>query len=188
MKRIIVWLLAVVAACALIGCAPVQNEAVDSGTEQQEEIPVILVDEQRTSEIEGYFKLTIGTDKDTYQQGENIVCCATLTYIGDEDSITLTGNPPVVFDVYNEKYYGTSQAQADEEVTFKKGEAVRYDLTAVQWEDADYDKANKDEYGDQQGLQLLPGEYEIDVSVAATLPDGEKYEQDNVWANIKVTE
>lgn len=175
-----------VAASALIGCAPVQEETQDN--ENEEEISVILVDEQRTSEIEGYFKLTIGTDKDTYKQGEEIVCCATLTYIGDEDSITLTGNPPVVFDVYNDDYYGTSQEQADYEVTLEKGEAVRYDLTVVHWDDADYDKAYKDEYGSQQGFRLLPGKYEIDVSVSVTMPDGEMYEQDNVWANITVTE
>lgn len=118
--------------------------------------------DSRESVSEGYFKLTIHTDKDTFTEGEAIDCWAELEYIGDEDSITVyVFGDPIEMDMTGEDvtydnsstYYYTD----GETLTLYKGMPIRCTLAECL----------------PKSSSVLPGRYQIDAWANLALsPDG----------------
>jgi len=118
--------------------------------------------DSRESVSEGYFKLTIHTDKDTFMEGEAIDCWAELEYIGDADSITVYVYDDLITmemtgeDIYYESSSGWAMGNG-ETLTLYKGKPVRYTLA---------DSLPK-------SASVKPGRYEIDAWAYVGLsPDG----------------
>ncbi len=106
--------------------------------------------DNRESVSEGYFKLTIHTEKDTFAQGEPIDCEAELTYIGDQDSITVyVYGDPITMDMTSEDtWYETSaDVYTEDTLVLKKGEPVRCTLSESL----------------PKSSSVLPGKYQIDA-------------------------
>ena len=149
-------LAALVAACALLlgGCLMmdlIDSESYDGYTS---------FTDSRESISEGYFKMTIHTDKDTFAQGETIDCWTEIEYIGEEDSITVYvyGNP-VEMDMTGESVYYSSSGYYDvgDTLTLYKGVPVRFTLAECL----------------PKSSSVLPGQYEIDAWATLGLsPDG----------------
>lgn len=118
--------------------------------------------DNRQSVSEGYFKLTIHTDKDQFAQGEAINCWAELEYIGDQDSITVYVNgDPIEMDMNGKDVsYNSSEIisiGAQKTLTLQKGVPIRRTLTESL----------------PKSSSVLPGQYEIDASASLSLsPDG----------------
>ena len=118
--------LTVVCAAALSGCmmSGLFNDFYDNN--------YTSFTDMRESVSEGYFKLTIHTNKDTFTQAETIDCWAELTYIGDQDSITVyTYGDPITMNMSGEDTWYTSSEDActSETLTLKKGVPIRCTLT-----------------------------------------------------------
>jgi hypothetical protein len=114
--------------------------------------------DNRTIVSEGFFSLTIHTDKDTFAHGETIDCWAELEYIGDMDSITVyTYGDPITMDMISEDTNYTSSSWefvgSDETLTLKKGQPLRVTLA---------DSLPK-------STSVLPGKYEIDAYASVSL-------------------
>ncbi len=116
--------------------------------------------DMRESVSEGYFRLTIHTDKDEFKQGETIDCWAEVEYIGDKDSITVYtyGNLIGMDMTGGNVYYSSSDsAYKDGTLTLKKGEPYRCTLAEVL----------------PKSKSVLPAQYEIDAYTNIGLsPDG----------------
>jgi hypothetical protein len=116
--------------------------------------------DMRESVSEGYFKLTIHTDKDEFAKGETIDCWAELEYIGDADSITVyVSGDPITMDMTGEEvYYSASEFIFKEDtLTLEKGVPVRCTLAEAL----------------PKSKSVLPGKYRIDAYTDLSLsPDG----------------
>lgn len=112
--------------------------------------------DMRESVTEGYFKLTIHTDKDEFKKDEAIDCWAELEYIGDEDSITVyVSGEAITMDMNGDRaYYSSSPGFWEQKMlTMEKGKPIRYTLA---------DSLPKSQ-------SVLPGEYEIDATANVSL-------------------
>ena len=115
--------------------------------------------DMRESITEGYFKLTIHTDKDTFAQGETIDCWAEIEYIGDQDSITVynTYGLPITMDMYggNVSYSSSTwiYENTEDTLTLVKNQPVRCTLSESV----------------PHSSSPLPGTYEIDAYVNLSL-------------------
>lgn len=145
-------LLAAMCAAMLSGCFPLDMmDGEYYGTDFKD---------SRESVSEGYFKLTIHTDKDEFVKGETIDCWAELEYIGNEESITvyLSGDP-ITMEMTGEKVYYSAPGffYTEEKLTLKKGEPIRCTL----------------EKALPKSKSVLPGQYEIAAYASLSLsPDG----------------
>jgi hypothetical protein len=132
--------------------------------------------DMRESISDGYFKLTIHTNKDTFAQGEPIDCEAELTYIGDQDSITVyVYGDPITMDMTGKDtwYESTNHAYQEDTLVLKKGEPIRCTLTECL----------------PKSASVLPGKYEIDAYAGFGLsPDGAVSYNGYVSAVIVVVE
>lgn len=167
---------ALVCACALLlgGCLPV---AALLGEEFNDDGGYYTGSDMRESVSEGYFKMTIHTDKDEFAKGEKIDCWAELEYIGDQDSITVyaCGNPIEMDMTSGDVSYSSSSDMycSDEKLTMKKGEPIRCTLAECL----------------PKSASVLPGQYEIDAYAYLDLsPDGSVCYNGNVSAVIVVKE
>ena len=107
--------------------------------------------DMRESVTDGYFRLTIHTDKDEFVKGETIDCWAEIEYIGDEDSITVyTYGDIITLDMTGDDVYYSSSGSygSDEQLTLRKGVPVRYTLAESL----------------PKSSSVLPGQYEIDAN------------------------
>lgn len=118
--------------------------------------------DNRESVSEGYFKLSINTNKNEFKKGEEINCWVELLYIGEKDSITVyTYGSPIGMEMFSDKvsYSSEDNDYSDEQdmLTLKKGIPVRVTLKE----------------SIPKSLSVLPGQYEIDAYASLSLsPDG----------------
>ena len=130
--------------------------------------------DMRESVSEGYFKLTIHTDKDTFAQGETIGCIAELTYIGDEDSITVYpyGDPITMEMMGKDIWYTSNDTYSNETLTLKKGVPIQCTLAECL----------------PKSSSVLPGKYEIDACVSLSLSPDDAVSYNNCVSAVIVVE
>lgn len=122
---------ALIAACAVIFGGCVFSDPFGSFFDSHFDGSAPRTD-MRESVSEGFFKLTIHTEKDEYVKGEAIDCWAELEYIGDKGSIPVyCYDKPIELSMTSEKVnYSSSSGffMKQKTLMLRKGEPIRITL------------------------------------------------------------